>query len=114
MADNRTYAINNSVIDNTIVEIMSISEEIQNLFNKIDSIMEKTSRVYTCESATKLRKNYSVFRENYPIIISNLLSYGTDMTSLKKKYQTNTEILVENLKIASGKIDIPEERKEER
>lgn len=114
MAVNNTYAINEKVIDNTILEIMSISEEVQNLFNKMDSIIEKTENAYVCESATKLRKNYSTFRENYPIIISNLLSYGTDLTSLKKKYRTNTEILIESLNKASGRLDRPQEYKEEK
>ena len=114
MATNRTYAINESVIDNIVTEIISITEEIQSIFNKIDATIEKTESVYVCESASTLRKNYSALRESYPIIISNLLTYGTDMTSLKKKYRTNVEILGENLVKAAGQLDRPQEYKEER
>lgn len=114
MSENIDYSISETAIDNTIMKIIDLSEEINGIFNKMDDLMEKTNSIYECESATILKSKYQTFRENYPVVISNLLSYSTDMVSLKKKFKANIDILAENLSKARTKLEKVAEYKEER
>lgn len=112
--NNVNYSINTLAIDSIIIKIMDLGEEIKGQFNRMDELMDKVSTIYECEGATVLKNKYMMFRENYPTIITNLLSYSADLVSLKKKYKTNTEILVEDLLKARARLAQVTAYKEER
>lgn len=116
MAGNIQYALNENAVNNIIMETLNIAEEIKSIFNKMDATILKVEKCYTGSSSTKLQTKYASFRDNYQTIIDNILSYSTDMSSLKKKYRMKEEVLIQNLTIARGKVETekPLEYKEER
>ena len=80
-------AINENEINKLILEISDCADEVGRIFTKINDLVSETKDYYDCACATNLRKKYSLFNDNYKIILSNIRSYKTDLSNLKKKYQ---------------------------
>ena len=81
-----SIAINEVELDKYMLDVIDCSNKVKALFNKIDDAMENLKASYQCPSADELYKQYEEFNDNYQTIVSNLLSYNSDLMSLKKKY----------------------------
>ena len=96
--NNDVFALNEAVIDNYMLDIIECSNKVKAIFNKIDDLVEKLKTNYVCESATTLFKQYDDFNDNYSIVVNNILSYNTDLMSLKKKYVSALNDLTQKMK----------------
>lgn len=99
--NNKVYALNEAVIDRYMLDVIECSNKIKTIFNNIDDLVEKLKSNYVCESASTLYKQYAEFNNNYSIIVKNILSYNTDLMSLKRKYNSAMDDLTTKVKSAA-------------
>lgn len=85
-------------LDKHMLDIIECSNKIKAIFNKIDDQMEILKTHYSCSGASTLYRQYEEFNENYPIIVENLLSYNTDLMTLKKSYASSFSELSNKIK----------------
>lgn len=97
-------ALNEAEVNKKLLEIKECSSKIKAIFNKIDDQMDIVKANYSCSSASTLWKQYKEFNDNYSVIVNNILSYYTDLTSLKKKYLTSFDDLSQKIKKDSSTI----------
>lgn len=108
MANNGTdiIAINSAEIDKHMLSIIDCSNKVKAIFNKIDDQIALLKTYYSCSGASALYKQYEEFNENYAIIVDNLLSYNSDLMSLKKKYGSTFGDLAQKIKSEAAKISV--------
>ena len=88
MAYSSQIAINVENLNKLMIDITDTADEINSIFSKIQTLVQETKDYYVCSSASKLRNNYSLYNDNYKVIVRNIKSYKTDLSNLKKKYST--------------------------
>ena len=98
--NNAIIALNEAEIDKIMLDIVDCSNKVRAIFNKIDDVFEHVNDCYKCTSATTLYNRYRQLTENYSIIINNIMSYNSDLLSLKKKYKNSFDDL--SVKIHKG------------
>lgn len=114
--NNSVIAINEAELEKYMLDVIDCSNKIKLIFNKIDNLMETVKTHYVCSSSNILYSQYKQLSANYSIIIDNILSYNSDLLSLKKKYITTLDSLAENIKMegmrleANGPVAYKEER----
>lgn len=100
-SNSNVVALNEAVLDKYMLDVMDCSNKVKAIFNKMDDLVDKLKSSYVCESATTLFKQYEDLNDNYSIIVNNILSYNTDLMSLKKKYFSNIDDLTRDIKLAT-------------
>ena len=98
-------AINEDGINKIILEISDCADEVGRIFNKINDLVSETKDYYDCACASNLRKKYSLFNDNYKIILNNIRSYKTDLSNLKKKYKLGIADLSQQILKDAASID---------
>lgn len=93
-----------SELDKHLLAIVDSTNNIKAIFNKIDDQMTNLKNFYSCSSATALFNKYEDFNEDYTVIIDNLMSYYTDLMTLKKSYASTFGDLTQNLKSSAAKL----------
>lgn len=101
----KVYALNEAVIDRYMLDVIECSNKIKTIFNNIDDLVEKLKSNYACESADTLYKQYAEFNNNYSVIVKNILSYNTDLMSLKRKYNSAMDDLTSKVKSDAISLD---------
>ena len=105
MSNNKVVALSEAAIDKQMLEVIDCSNRVKAIFNKIDDLVEKLKLNYQCQSATTLYSKYNQFNDNYSVIIDNILSYNSDLISLKKKYATALDDLSQKIKMDTLKLE---------
>lgn len=98
MEHNTSIALNEVELDKKMLEVIDCSNKVKAIFNKVDDAIEKLKATYQCAGATALYKQYEEFNDYYTVIVDNILSYNTDLMSLKKKYKTGQDDLSDKIK----------------
>lgn len=104
MSENRIIYIVESEINKHMINIIDCSNKVKAILSKIDDQMAMLRNYYSCSAADALFSQYEQFNENYDIIVSNLLSYNTDLMSLKKGYASTFSDLTQKLKSDAAKL----------
>lgn len=105
MNDNGQMAINEAELDKKMLEIIDCSNKIKTIFNKADDAVEKLKASYQCSGATALYNQYKQFSDYYSVVVDNILSYNSDLMSLKKKYITALGDLSDKIKADAHMIE---------
>lgn len=107
MGVDKIIAINEKEIDRLILDINDYAIKMKRLFNEIESVVDETASYYECSIATKYRNNFNVFKQNFPTMVNNLLTYKTDMHNLKFKFSKQegvlSDVLIDEAKKALSK-----------
>ena len=91
--NNNVFAINVPEINKLMIEIADISSNINIIFNKINELVDETKAYYTCSAASVMRNKYTMFNDNFRVIVNNIMSYNRDLAALKKKYDQGMDNL---------------------
>lgn len=102
--NNDVIAINSVELDKQMLNIIDCSNKIRAIFNKIDDQIALLKSDYDSPSAAVLYRQYEEFNENYAIIVENILSYNSDLMSLKKKYASTLGDLAQRMATEAAKI----------
>ncbi len=115
-SNNDVIAINTAELDKYMLNIIECSNKIKAIFNKIDDEVERLKTCYSCSSASVLYKQYANFNDNYDIIVNNIMSYNTDLMSLKKRYSSALDNLTQKITAEAARLSdaVSVEYKEER
>ena len=54
--------------------------------------------------STKIKSKFNLFKEDLDTVVSNILSYNTDLTNLKSRYKKNISTLSEQINKDTNKI----------
>ena len=82
MNDDGMLAINDNELGEFTVGLMDYSDELGEIFAKIDSKMNELNKYFGGRAASDLQAQYKSFRENYQVIRNNIISYSDDLISL--------------------------------
>lgn len=93
MNSSQVVAVNEELIDSTILEFTNYIEKIRMIFTRLDDEIAATSTFYKAESGDKLRSEYALFSENYKIVLANLSSYVDDLKAVKVNHVAVAEEL---------------------
>lgn len=105
MEDNKTIAIVEAEIDKKMLDVIDCSNKVKAIFNKIDDAIERLKLEYQCAGATALYSQYEQFNDSYSVIVSNILSYNSDLMALKRKYATSIDDLSSEIKVAATRME---------
>ncbi len=105
MNDNKTIAIVETEIDKKMLDVIDCSNKVKAIFNKIDDAIERLKPEYQCAGATALYNQYEQFNDSYPVIVSNILSYNSDLMALKRKYATSIDDLSSEINVAATRME---------
>lgn len=110
MENNTNISLNEAELDKKMLEVIDCSNKLKSIFNKIDDAVEKLKESYQCAGATALYNKYEEFNDAYAVIVDNILSYNSDLMSLKKKYITglgdlSDKIRADALAVEANSID---------
>ena len=105
MNDNQTIAIIETEVDKYMLEVIDCSNKVKSIFNKVDDEIEKLKASYQCAGANALYSQYEQFNDYYSVIVNNILSYNSDLTSLKKKYSSQMGDISLQLKQATVSLE---------
>ena len=108
---NNTIGINYLKIDKLILDIYDYSEKIQKTLDQISNIVDKTKDFYLCYEADCYRNKFSDFRQNFPVINKNIISYAEDLIRLKTNYQRTAGDILSSMNTAIKKIETPQSKK---
>ncbi len=87
-------AINEDDLTSLSLEILDYADRISEIFDKIDSCMEKLPNNYQGQSCTEIINYYKELAAFYPIVKENIRSYSDDFITLIKKMESNDKYLV--------------------
>ena len=104
LGQNGTIFIVESEINKHMMDIIDCSNKVKSILNKIDDQMTMLKKHYSCSAADALFRQYEEYIENYEIVVNNLLSYNTDLMSLKKSYASTFSDLTQKLKSDAAKL----------
>lgn len=97
-------ALNEAEINSLIYDINSYTTKIRKVLYEIEKVIDSTKMNFDCEAADKLIKNFESFKEGFPVIYNNLLSYKKDMFKVKEKFRSQEMVLSNILAQGSKKL----------
>lgn len=103
--NNGIVAINEAEIDKKMLDVIDCSNKIKTIFNKIDDAVDRLKTYYKCSSANILYNQYEQLNDNYSVIVNNILSYNSDLVSLKKKYKAALGDLSQKINVAAANME---------
>ncbi len=84
---NNASGINEAKIDELALKLYDLIEQIQIKLNKVDELTNDSKQFAKGEFADNYYKKYNDLSMNFPILISNLTTYVTDIVALKYRFQ---------------------------
>lgn len=105
MGDNNIVAIVEAEVDKKMLDVIDCSNKVKAIFNKIDDAIENLKSNYQCDAATVLYNQYEQFNDSYPVIVSNILSYNSDLMTLKKRYTSAIDDLSSDVKTNATRLE---------
>ena len=104
IGDNGSIFIVEEEINKHMINIIDCSNKVKSILSKIDDQMSILKNHYSCSAASSLYRRYEEFNENYEIIVQSLLSYNTDLMTLKKSYTSTVSNLTQNLQSKAAQL----------
>ena len=96
--ENSTTAINESEINKLMTDIIDYSTKIKSKFTRIEDIVCETSNYFDSRVANDFRNKFNLFKSDLDMVVSNILSYNTDLMNLKSRYKNNISNLSDQIK----------------
>lgn len=84
--NNLLNGINNDLMDDLIKDINTYADDILIIFNQINDSFVEGIDYFVCDIKESLKELYEIMSDNFKIINSNILSYGTDYVRVKQAY----------------------------
>ena len=84
-------AINEEAIDKTVLDLTSYIERVKSTLIRADQTIDDTANFYNSADGKDLRRKYSIFRDNYSVLIENLNSYVEEIKAVKFNFKDMTE-----------------------
>lgn len=75
--------INESSLDNIILELGSSIDNIISLYQEIENLMYDSSEFFKGDAAESLRDKFSIFQKQFEIVKKNYTSYQDDLITIK-------------------------------
>lgn len=97
MSANNISGIDETRLDQLTQKVLNNLEQLEKRFEQLDVIFDETKSFYKSDSASKYRMSYESLRYNYKIIKQNILSYVTDLSNAKAKYQNFASLVSSEL-----------------
>lgn len=92
---NKVSGINEQGIDRLILDIADYAEKIQKNYNLIEELVDSTSNFLKGDIGTNYRNNFTKnFKYNFQTINKNILSYTSDLSLVKRRYQNKVGDIV--------------------
>lgn len=104
--------ISATALDKMILDIYDYAEKSNKIINEIDSLVSETKNYFICEAGDSFRSKYDKLSSQKHSLNKNILSYTSDLTSVKEHYVKRTESAAEFLNSAKKEKDV--ERKNRR
>lgn len=92
--DNVVAGINEEDLSSLSLEVLDYADRISEIFDRIDSCMDKLPNYYQGLPCQELIDFYNELSPYYSIIKDNIISYSEDFIKLIKKMQDNDKCLV--------------------
>lgn len=97
MVDHDWNAISDEGIDKVMLDIIEYATEMNRILNSISDLIVDTEEFFDCESGDEFRKKFDELKNDFPMMNANILSYNTDLLSVKADYATRVQRSVEIL-----------------
>ncbi len=81
-------AINEEDLSTLAMDILTISEDVTDIFSKIDAKMDSLKNCYESDEYSALMTKYRDFKKNYSIVKDNIVSYSDDLIAVINKVRT--------------------------
>lgn len=78
-------AIREDDLADLAMEILTISEDVTDIFSKVDSKMDSLKSCYEADEYSSLMAKYREFKKNYTVVKDNIVSYSDDLISVINK-----------------------------
>ena len=78
-------AIREDDLSDLAMDILTISEEVTEIFSKVDSKMDSLKNCYEADEYNMLMVKYRDFKKNYSVVKDNIVSYSDDLISVINK-----------------------------
>lgn len=83
--ENIVVAIREDDLSQFAMDILSLSDDISDIFTAIDEKMNSLKMCFNCSEYEKLMNSYRSFRKNYSVVKHNLISYSDDLITVINK-----------------------------
>lgn len=90
---NVVAGINEDELSALSLEILDYSDRISEIFDKMDSCMDKLPNYYQGSPCLDLLNYYNELKPYYSVIKNNIVSYSDDLIELIKKMKENDNYL---------------------
>ena len=97
-------AINDNELGEFTVGLMDYSDELGEIFTKVDSKMSELTKYFGGKAATDLQAQYKSFRENYQIVRNNVISYSDDLISLITQFHEGSRTIALQVNKAADEV----------
>ncbi len=67
------------------MDLLTISEEVSDIFSSIDSKMDSLKNYFEGSQYDSLMESYRTFRKNYSVVKNNIVSYSDDLIAVINK-----------------------------
>ena len=85
MQEDIKLAIREDDLADLAMEILTISEDVTDIFSNIDSKMASLKNCYDADGYNQLMAKYRDFKKNYTIVKDNIVSYSDDLIAVINK-----------------------------
>lgn len=83
--EDHALAIKEDELSDLAMDILTLSEEVTDIFSKVDSKMESLKSCYEADEYASLMSKYRDFKKNYTIVKDNIVTYSDDLISVINK-----------------------------
>lgn len=73
------------------LEILDYAERIIAIFDKIDAKIEQLPSSYKSQAFDTFLESYNNFRQNYPVVKNNIVSYSDELLTLIRRLHENEQ-----------------------
>jgi|GEM_PF-1704035 hypothetical protein len=99
--DNTVTGIHEDNLNALSIEVLDRTDRISEIFQKIDSCMERLTSAYQGSPCDQLTVRYEGIKSKYPLVKENIRGYATDFTTLVAKVKENDKYLAQLFRNAS-------------
>lgn len=95
-----SLAINEADLGQMAMDILTLSEDVADVFSQVDSKMELLKNYFSGSEYDKLMNDYRTFRKNYSIVKEAIVSYSDDLIAVVNKARagdTRIALLISDL-----------------
>lgn len=85
--DNDVLGINDEKLKKLILDIYDCRDKISKLLQDAEYVAQSTKTFYKTEDGEMFRSRFKKFSSNFPVVLSNVKSYGLDLEKVLFEYK---------------------------